>query len=113
MALGLAPATGSRGWNGVRLADGVPLAIERASLPTEMLPDPAAVETSLYAVLDGRGLRPVRAVQRISAANLGPAMPSCWRVAPGVAGLQHRADQLSASRPGGGIHPLALSRRCL
>ena len=63
--------TAWRGWSGCGLADEVPLAIERASLSTAILPDPTAVEASLYAVLAERGLRPVRAVQRISAANLG------------------------------------------
>lgn len=55
----------------LRLADGLPMAIERASLPPAILPNPLAVETSLYAVLGAQGLRPVRAVQKISAINLG------------------------------------------
>ena len=55
----------------LRIGDGEPLAIERASLSTSALPDPSAVGTSLYAALEKTGMRPVRAIQRISAALLG------------------------------------------
>ena len=65
MALGLTAYDRVARLERVRLADEVPLAIERAALPTAVLPDPAAVGGSLYAVLAERGLRPVRAVQRI------------------------------------------------
>jgi GntR family transcriptional regulator len=54
----------------LRLADGVPLAIERAAFPETALADPVAVEGSLYAHLDRSGHRPVRAIQRIRAAAL-------------------------------------------
>ncbi len=73
----------------VRMADEVPLAIERASLPATILPDPAGVDSSLYAVLGARGLRPVRAVQRLSAVNASiedarllnvPAGAACLRI---------------------------------
>ena len=72
----------------LRTADGQPLAIERASLPFDILPNPLAVETSLYEVLEGRGLRPVRAVQKISAINLGAEDAALLEVTPGVAGLR-------------------------
>jgi len=48
----------------------MPLAIERACISAEFLPDPMQVTTSLYAALEKRGCRPVRAVQRISAYNM-------------------------------------------
>ena len=73
MALGLGARDRVARLERVRTADGVPLAIERASLSTAILPDPEVVGSSLYAVLAERGLRPVRAVQRISAASLGAA----------------------------------------
>ena len=60
-----------------------------------------------------RGLRPVRAVQRISAANLGPRGCGAAGRAAGRGGPADRADLLSALGAGGGIHPLALSRRRL
>ena len=84
----------------VRLADEVPLAIERASLSTSILPDPMAVEKSLYAVLAERGVRPARAVQRISAANLSAADAALLEVAAGAAGL--RIERVSYL-PSGGV----------
>ena len=74
-------------------------AIERASLSTAILPDPMAVETSLYAVLAERGLRPVRAVQRISAANLGPRDADLLEAPVGAAGLRiERVSYLASGR---------------
>ena len=52
-----------------------------------MLPEPEAVGASLYAALERTGNRPVRAMQRISAANLGEADARLLGVAPGVASL--------------------------
>ena len=72
----------------VRRSDGVPLAIERAALPLSVLDAPEAVMGSLYAVLQARGMRPVRAVQRITAANLGERDADLLGVAPGAAGLK-------------------------
>jgi GntR family transcriptional regulator len=72
----------------VRQSDGVPLAIERASIPATILPDPESVETSLYAALEARSARPIRAVQRISAANLNLRDAALLDVAPGAAGLR-------------------------
>lgn len=72
----------------VRLADDIPLAIERASLPAAILPDPQKVETSLYDHLGMSGHRPVRAVQRISAINIGAQDAHLLEVAPGAACLR-------------------------
>jgi GntR family transcriptional regulator len=72
----------------LRIANDTPLAIERASVSAGALPDPAAVGSSLYAALEGTGNRPVRAVQRISAANLGEEDARLLDVAPGAAGLR-------------------------
>ncbi len=88
MALGLGADDRVARLARVRRSDGIPLAIERASLSGAYLPDPESVETSLYRVLDARGLRPTRAVQRISAANLGPRDAELLEVAEGVAGLK-------------------------
>lgn len=83
----------------VRRADGVALAIERAALPADILPDPGAVEGSLYAGLSGLGMRPVRGVQRISATNLGPGDAALLEVAAGAAGLRiERISYLSSGR---------------
>lgn len=93
MALGLGTEDRVARLERVRTSDGVPLAIERASLPEAILPDPEAVGPSLYALLAERGLRPARAVQRISAANLAARDATLLDVAPGTAGL--RIERLS------------------
>jgi GntR family transcriptional regulator len=71
----------------LRIANDTPLAIERASLSATALPDPAAVDSSLYAALEKTGNRPERAVQRISAANLGEADAKLLDVPAGSASL--------------------------
>ncbi|NJM84459.1 MAG: GntR family transcriptional regulator [Tabrizicola sp.] len=99
MALGLGAGDRVARLERVRQSDGVPLAIERASLSTAVLPDPLQVETSLYALLEQSGLRPVRAVQRISAANLPQRDADLLGVLPGAAGLRiERISYLASGR---------------
>ena len=59
----------------VRLADGEAVAIERATIPSSLLPDPKMVDDSLYRTLESLGARPVRGMQRMRAiaANLRDA----------------------------------------
>lgn len=87
MALGLSANEPVARVSRIRMADGTPLAIERASLSAVMLPDPAGIGESLYAALEKSGQRPVRAVQRISAANLGAADATLLDVPAGSASL--------------------------
>lgn len=54
----------------IRLANGVPMAIEHCVVPSRFLPDPGAVSGSLYDVLRARGHIPHRALQRLSATSL-------------------------------------------
>lgn len=99
MALGLGSDDRVARLERVRCTDGQPLAIERAALSGAMLPDPESVTTSLYAVLQDRGLRPVRAVQRISAANLGRRDAELLGVSPGAASLKiERISYLPSGR---------------
>ena len=77
----------------LRMADERPLAIERASLPVDILANPMEVTTSLYDVLGRNGSRPVRALQRISAINLGEADAALLDVPDGAASL--RIERLS------------------
>ncbi len=99
MALGLGGDERVARLERVRRSDGVPLAIERASIPASVLPAPEAVEGSLYLALERLGSRPVRAVQRISAANLGPRDAELLGVTPGVAGLKiERIGYLASGR---------------
>lgn len=88
MALGLGAGDRVARLERVRRSDGVPLAIERASISAQVLPEPEGVDASLYAALEARGMRPVRAVQRISAANLGVRDAELLHVPPGAAGLK-------------------------
>jgi GntR family transcriptional regulator len=71
----------------LRRAKGKPLAIERASLPHRLLPNPDAIETSLYAALAARGLAPVRALQRLHAVALVKADADLLEVPEGSPAL--------------------------
>lgn len=88
MTLGLTARESVSRLSRLRMADGTPLAIERASLSTRMLPNPLAVESSLYETLDESGFKPVRAVQRISATNLNAVDAGLLKVEEGIAGLK-------------------------
>lgn len=72
----------------LRMADGEPMAIERASLPADILPNPLIVELSLYEVLERTGHRPVRAQQKISAINIEESEAEILAVKPGDAVLR-------------------------
>jgi GntR family transcriptional regulator len=87
MMLGLAAGGLVARLGRLRIADENPLAIERASISAEFLPDPENVGLSLYAALDARGVRPVRAIQRISARTIKDQEADLLDVAPGSAGL--------------------------
>lgn len=88
MALGLTVNARVARLERVRLADGKPLAVSRSALPEDLLPDPGAVEASLFEYLVARGLRPERAVQRMSAANATPRDAEALGILPGVAVLR-------------------------
>lgn len=77
----------------LRLADGVPMAIELAVVPARYLPDPASVDQSLYKVLDAASLRPTRALQRFSAVNLEALDAERLGVEAGTAAL--RTERIS------------------
>jgi GntR family transcriptional regulator len=57
------------------------------------LPDPESVGASLYDVLEARGCLPVRALQRLHAANLNAEDAAMLEVASGAAALA--IDRLS------------------
>jgi GntR family transcriptional regulator len=83
----------------LRSADGTPLAIERASLPPDLLPNPLEIGASLYEYLGNDGHCPVRAIQRISATNLNAADAALLEVEEGVAGLKiERTSYLPSGR---------------
>jgi GntR family transcriptional regulator len=83
----------------LRSANGMPLAIERASLSTDLMPNPLQVETSLYEYLGRDGHRPVRAIQHISATNLKADDAELLEVEVGAAGLKiERTSYLTSGR---------------
>ncbi|MEO9823947.1 MAG: GntR family transcriptional regulator [Paracoccaceae bacterium] len=98
---GLGLATGDQVARIYRLreTDGQPMALERAALPLDILPNPIAVTTSLYEHLEESGMRPIRAIQKISAINLEAAEAELLGVAEGTAGLSiQRTSYLQSGR---------------
>ena len=85
--LGLSPTDRVCHLRRLRLADGAPMAVELAAVPQALLPDPEAVEGSLYAVLEASGFKPVRALQRLAAANLDGEAAGLLGLTPGSAAL--------------------------
>lgn len=57
----------------LRLADGIPMALERAVVPRHFLGADRVEGPSLYGTLAQCGFKPVRAMQRLSAVTLSPA----------------------------------------
>jgi GntR family transcriptional regulator len=82
MALGLSPGDHVSRVNRLRMADGTPLAIEHAVVPSRYLPDPSLVRQSLYAVLHEQGYMPSRALQRLHAVLLTEEQAALLHVPP-------------------------------
>ncbi len=88
VALGLGAAQSVARLERLRLADNIPMAIERAALPTGILENPLEVEESLYERLAQLGKKPVRAVQHITATNLSEKDAELLGVEKGEAALR-------------------------
>lgn len=100
VALGLSGDQRAARIKRLRSADGAPLAVETSSLPEDILPNPDAVETSLYKVLRASGGAPVRALQRINAANASADEAALLDLPEGTAVLQiERTGYLASGRP--------------
>jgi GntR family transcriptional regulator len=87
LKLGLSPTSQVARLERLRLADGTVMAVEMSALPVAYLPDPAAVETSLYAHLDAAGHRVVRALQHIRAVNASERIAKLANIERGEAML--------------------------
>ena len=72
----------------LRIAAGTPLAIERAAIAAEFLPDPSVVTQSLYEALERLDARPWRATQRISARTVEPEEAELLGIGTGDAVMQ-------------------------
>jgi len=71
----------------LRLADEMPLAIETAAVPSQLLEGAEPGPGSLYQLLAERGHRPTRATQRLSAVSLDAASAKLLEVSRGAASL--------------------------
>jgi GntR family transcriptional regulator len=87
MMLGIGPGESVYRLARLRLADGVPMAIDRAAVPLRFMQGAQPVKDSLYAALDDAGFRPVRALQRLRAVIIAPAEATLLEVAKGSAAL--------------------------
>lgn len=100
VALGLASHDQVARVERLRSANGVPMAIERSSLPADILPRPDEVETSLYAILRRDDCAPTRALQRVSALSVAGQDAQRLALPDGAAVLQiDRTGYLSSGRP--------------
>jgi len=100
IALGLAGTDRVSRVDRLRSADDMPMALEWSSLPVDILPDPEAVQTSLYDILRAAGTAPTRAVQRITAVNLIGADARLLNLPDGAAVLRiDRTAYLPTGRP--------------
>jgi GntR family transcriptional regulator len=100
MALGLSSHDRVARVNRLRSANGSPMALEYSSLPRDILPDPAKVDVSLYAILRKTGDAPSRAIQRVTAVNVGPKDAEKLQMPEGTAVLQiDRTGYLASGRP--------------
>ena len=84
-ALGLGAGARVARLERLRLADGVPMALEHSVLPLQLLPHPASLDGSLYAYLATQGAAPQRARQTLRAINADGATAQHLGVAPGTA----------------------------
>jgi GntR family transcriptional regulator len=83
----------------LRLADGAPMAIERAAVPVRFLGSAGGVGNSLYAALEAAGFRPVRAVQRLRAVVIGAAEAALLEIPEGSPALDiHRVAYVADGR---------------
>ena len=87
LKLSLSPSDKVSRFKRLRFANDVPLAIEEAVIPERFLPDANLVQASLYAALDARGFKPVRALQRLHAIGLEIHEAELLDVEPGAAAL--------------------------
>jgi GntR family transcriptional regulator len=87
LALGLSPGATVSRMQRLRTANGAPMALELAAIPTVFLPDPQSIEGSLYDTLRARGFTPYRALQRLTAIRLTAEQAVQLGVAEGSAAL--------------------------
>ncbi|WP_119393444.1 GntR family transcriptional regulator [Salinibius halmophilus] len=85
--LGLSPDQRILRLTRVRMAAGIPMAFEIASIPVTVIASEEDVTTSLYDALDAADARPIRAIQTMTAANATEQIAEQLRIDPGLAVL--------------------------
>ena len=100
IGLGLKPGQPVARIARLRQADGIPLAIETSAIVIDALPAPERLAGSLYDALAAGGMRPVRAIQRLSAVALDERTAALLAVEPRSPGLYIvRVGYLADGRP--------------
>nr|WP_298689142.1 GntR family transcriptional regulator [uncultured Dongia sp.] len=100
MVLGLSTGERVLRLRRLRLANDKPMALEQAVVPARLLATPEAVGSSLYTALEAAGVRPVRALQRLSAESLSAEDAATLSVPLGSAALYiERISYLADGRP--------------
>lgn len=100
LKLSLSPSDRVTRLKRLRFANEMPMAIEEAVVPERFLPAADTVDGSLYATLEARALRPVRALQRLHAIGLAPAEARLLGVKTGAPALFiERLAYLADGRP--------------
>lgn len=85
MRLGLMPGASVACLRRLRRADGAVMALEQSALPVSVVPDPLAIDNSLYRYLDARGQTVVCTSQHFRAVNADEEVASLMGVAPQTA----------------------------
>lgn len=84
----------------LRLANDKPMALEQAVVPARLFAAPESIGNSLYAALEAAGVRPVRALQRLSAESLQGEDAAALSVPVGSPALYiERISYLADGRP--------------
>lgn len=83
--LGLSPGASVASLRRLRRADGIVMAVEHSALPVSIVPDPQAIDASLYAHLEARGEPVVRALQHFRAVNATGEIAALMGVEPRAA----------------------------
>ncbi len=100
MTLGLSSIDKVARINRLRSANDTPMALENSSLPQDILGAPEKVQRSLYEVLRKTEAAPTRAIQRVTAVNLGTKDADLLQLPEGTAVLQiDRTGYLATGRP--------------
>jgi GntR family transcriptional regulator len=99
MMLGIGPTERVFRLARVRLADEVPMAIERAAAPLSFLGGVEPAGDSLYSAFESFGFRPVRALQRLRAVVVGAAEAALLGIDEGAPALDiHRVAYVADGR---------------